>query len=109
MALLDWERPGSERAHLAVARALVELLDDRPVAHLAGLGHGQELEAVEWVVLASQVRLPHLGGLLLDLAGLLQDRRLLTVERTRHLDAALLGLAGLRPCLRQLLRQRLVL
>ena len=42
--------------------------DDLPVAQLAGLGHAQELKAVERLVLTTEVGLHHLGGLALGLA-----------------------------------------
>jgi len=75
------------------------------VADLAGLGHREELEAVERVLLAGEVRLSHLGRLLLDLAGLLDDRGLLAVERPGQRGAALLRLACVLARLLELLRQ----
>src|SRR4051812_6578009 len=45
--LLDRLRPDRQGRHARVAGSLRQHLDDRPVARLAGLGHRQELEAVE--------------------------------------------------------------
>ncbi len=65
------------------------------MADLARLGHRQELEAVETVGVVAQVGRHHLGRLLLGLAGLLEDRRLLSVEAFGDLSRPLLGLHGL--------------
>jgi hypothetical protein len=78
------------------------------VTDLAGLGHRQELQAVEWIVLTGEIRLAHLGRLLLRLAGLRDDRGLLALERARHCGAALLRLAGLVPLLPEALVERRV-
>src|SRR3954468_17472358 len=95
VTLLDRDGPVGQLGHLGDPRALVELADDHPVADLARLGHREELEPVERVVLAGEVGLHHLGRLALDLPGLLDDRRLLSVERAGDRDAALLGRRGL--------------
>jgi hypothetical protein len=77
---------------------LVELRDDRPVPDLAGLGHGEELEPVQRVVLAAEVGLAHLGRLALDLAGLVEDRGLLALERrtSASLLSSLVSVANAR-------------
>ena len=75
--------------------ALVHRPDDLPVPDLAGLGHRQELEAVECVRVVAEVGLHHLGGLLLGLTGLLEDRGLLAVEVGGELGRPLLGLLRL--------------
>src|SRR4051794_20182757 len=87
--LLNRDTPFDQLLHAAVARALVQRLQDLPVAHLAGLGHGQELEAVERVGRPVEVVLHHLGRLLLDLARLIEDRRLLALEAARDLRRTL--------------------
>ena len=109
VTLLDWQRPVGQLSQLGVAGLLVHLRHDRPVADLAGLGHGEELESVERVVLAAEVRLAHLGRLLLDLARLLDDRGLLALERAGQRGAALLRLARLLGGLLELLGERRVL
>src|SRR3954463_14618485 len=83
MPLLDRDSPLDEALHAAVPRTLVESLEDLPVADFAGLGHRQELEPVEGVRSAIEIVLHHLGRLLLHLARLLEDRRLLAVEAAR--------------------------
>ena len=75
--------------------ALVELAQHRPVPDLAGLGHRQELEAVQRVGVLAEVGLHHLGRLGLGLAGLVEDRGLLAVDLAGDLGAARLGLVGL--------------
>ena len=57
-----------------------DLLHDLPVAELARLGHAEELEAVERLLLAGEVGLHHLHGFGLGLAGLLADRGLAALE-----------------------------
>src|SRR5581483_2563565 len=83
--LLDRQRPIGELGDGVVAGALVQLPHDRPVPDLSRLGHRQELEAVECVLLALQVGLHHLRGLLLGFARRVEDRRLLAVELARDL------------------------
>jgi hypothetical protein len=85
--LLDRKRPVDELTDASVAGTLVQLADDRPVADLAGLGHGQELEAVERVVLVAEIGLHHLAGLLLGLASRVEDRRLLALDLAGVLQA----------------------
>ena len=109
MALLNGQGPIGELAQLGILRALVELGDDRPVADLPRLGHRQELEPVERISLVAEVGVTHLGGLLLYLASLCQDGRLLSLELGCQVGAAGLGLTCLVAGLRQLLGQRLVL
>src|SRR6186997_2318027 len=93
--LLDRLRPIDELLHVTVARIFVQLLDDCPVADLAGLRHRQKLETVERVGLFVEVRVHHLGRLLLRLASLLLDRGLLPLEPAGDLGPALCGLRGL--------------
>src|SRR5581483_2479060 len=95
VALLDRQRPLGELERPSVAGPLRHGLDDRPVAGLAGLRHGQELEAVERIRVVTEVGAHHLRRFLLGLAGLVEDRRLLAVERRRALGAPLLGLGRL--------------
>src|SRR6185436_7649923 len=72
-----------------------EHADDLPVPYLAGLGHRQELEAVERVCILPEIRLHHRRRFLLRLARLLEDRGLLAVEATRELLAPPRRLLGL--------------
>ena len=65
------------------------------MADLAGLGHRQELEAVETVGVLTEIGAHHLGRLLLGLARLLEHGRLLAFELVGELSAALLGLLRL--------------
>src|SRR4051812_5354260 len=90
MPLLDWERPVDELGDLAPAGALVERAEDLPVTDLAGLRHRQELEAIERIRSSVEIRLHHLLRLLLHLASLIEDGRLLALERSGDLGAALL-------------------
>src|SRR2546423_12640055 len=52
--LLNRRRPLHELVQPWQVRSLVHLADDLPVADLAGLGHRQELEAVELVGVATE-------------------------------------------------------
>jgi hypothetical protein len=78
------------------------------VADLTGLGHREEFEAVEPVLLAAEVGVAHLGRLLLYLVRLCLDCRLLALEPRHQCSASPLRLPGFVTRLRGLLGQRLV-
>src|SRR3954447_24482603 len=67
VALLDGERPIHQLADRLFARLLIELAEDLPVTDLSGLGHCEELEAVEVVGIGSEVGGHHLRGFVLGL------------------------------------------
>src|ERR1700709_525874 len=92
---LDRQRPGHQVADLLLAGVLVDLAEDLPVAELAGLGHRQELEAVELVGLLVEVDVHEGFALFLGFRGLVEDRRLLALPLAGQLGAATLGLLGL--------------
>src|SRR3954452_21759534 len=89
VALLDRHRPRDELAHLIVPGGFVHRLQDRPAPDLGSLRHRQELEAVERIGLVVEIGRHHLRRLLLHLACLLEDRRLLALEARRDLLTAL--------------------
>src|SRR4051794_36668257 len=95
VALLDRLGPAHDLLETRHVRLLVHRLDDRPVPDLAGLGHRQELEAVERVGVATEVGRHHLRRLLFRLAPLLHDPRLLAADRAGDLRAPLLRLLRL--------------
>src|SRR3954452_9191564 len=109
VALLDRQRPGDELADLIVPGRLVHRLQDRPVTDLGGLGHRQELEAVERVGVVVEIGRHHLCRLLLHLACLVEDRGLLAFEARRDLLAAVSGLRRLFRHSLQRLREARVL
>ena len=55
--LLDGQRPTHELADPLVAGGLVQLADDLDVTELAGLGHDEELEAVQAVGVVTEMSL----------------------------------------------------
>ena len=77
-----------------MAGARVQLLQDFPVSHLTGFRHGQELEAVQGVGVLVEVDLEHLGALALGRPRLLENGRLLALERACKVGAAALRLGG---------------
>src|SRR5512132_2230499 len=109
MALLDGDLPVDELPQAWQVGTLVHCAYDRPVADFAGLGHCQELEAVERVRVVAQVGRHHLRRFLLRLARLLQDRRLLAVEILGEARRPLLRLLRLLVHLLERLLQVIVL
>ena len=107
--LLDRQLHLDELAHARMPGLLVQLLEDAPVPDLAGLGHGQELEAVQVVGAALEVGLHHRRALGLDGACLGEDLALLAVDARGDGGAVLLGLRGLLAHRLQLLAQLRVL
>src|SRR4051812_15411501 len=106
VALLDRQRPVDKLLDVVLAGLLAQLAEDGPVADLAGLGHGQELEAVELVGVLAEIGLHHLARLALGFASLLFDRGLLAVALGGDLQAAAFGLLRLLAHRAQLLGQR---
>ena len=94
---LDQQRPLHQLLDRSLSRLLVQLSEDLPMADLAGLGHGQELEFIG-------VR-TELGGLALGLLGLIENRRLLAFALVSEFSAAALGFLGPVPHVPQLARQ----
>src|SRR5215203_4809962 len=92
---LDRQRPLGQLGDRLLSGLLVQLPQHRPVAYLAGLGHGHELEAVEPVGVIAEVRLHHLGGLAFGLLRLFEDRGLLAVPLVGNVGGAALGLRRL--------------
>src|SRR3954462_14813864 len=103
---LDGDGPVGELPGRRFAGLLRHHSDDLPVAELAGLGHAEELEAIERLLFAAEVGLHHLGRLGLRLARLLADRRLAAIECVHQLVGSPLGLLSLSMHPRQSVAKR---